>query len=66
MSNEKDVSRMRNKRFTFHSVQSKIYEIMQETSQEEEKCALIDYITVIQPHLSLPKQSPYLEIIKNG
>ncbi|XP_072743877.1 probable glutamate receptor [Anoplolepis gracilipes] len=68
MSSEEGVRRMKNGTFAFHDWESTIYHIMQETSEEHEKCGLteIDYINMKSPHLPLPKQSPYLEIIKNG
>ncbi|XP_072744984.1 probable glutamate receptor [Anoplolepis gracilipes] len=68
MSIEEGVRRIKNETFAFHAMDTKIYHVMQETYQENEKCGLteIDYINMIPPHLALPKQSPYLEIIKNG
>lgn len=66
MSLEEGVRRIRNESFAFHGTDNRIYYIIQKTYQEEEKCGLteIDYMNVIQPHLILPTQSPYLEIIK--
>ncbi|CAL1685011.1 unnamed protein product [Lasius platythorax] len=68
MSLEEGVRRVRNESLAFHGSENRIYQIIEETYREEEKCGLteIDYMNVIQPHLPLPKQSPYLEIIKNG
>ncbi|XP_072743875.1 probable glutamate receptor [Anoplolepis gracilipes] len=68
ISMEEGVRRIKNETFAFHAIESRIYHIMQETYQENEKCGLteIDYINMMPPHLPLPKQSPYLEIIKNG
>ncbi|XP_072744979.1 glutamate receptor ionotropic, kainate 5-like isoform X2 [Anoplolepis gracilipes] len=68
MSLEEGVKRVRNETFAIHGTESKIYRIMQETYEEHEKCGLteIDYINMDSPYLPLPKQSPYLEIIKYG
>ncbi|XP_029171786.1 uncharacterized protein LOC114941093 [Nylanderia fulva] len=65
---EEGVNRMKNESFAFHASNTRIYYYMQQTYQESEKCGLteIDYMGVIPSHLVLPKQSPYLEIIKNG
>ncbi|XP_011685135.1 PREDICTED: glutamate receptor U1-like [Wasmannia auropunctata] len=71
MSLEEGVRRIRNEPFAFYCLRSSIYYIMQHTYQEEEKCGLteIDFISTIlvgYPLIAIQKQSPYLEIIKNG
>jgi len=68
MSLEEGVRRIRNEPFAFHGARGSIYHIIQHTYQEEEKCGLteIDYLNAIYPLLVIQKQSPYLEIIKNG
>ncbi|XP_025073844.1 uncharacterized protein LOC105426276 [Pogonomyrmex barbatus] len=68
LSLEEGVRRIRNESFGFHGAASPIYQVIQRTFQEEEKCGLseIDYINAIYPLLVIQKQSPYLEIIKNG
>ncbi|XP_072743848.1 uncharacterized protein [Anoplolepis gracilipes] len=68
MSTEEGVKRIKNGTFAFHALECKIFHIMQETYEEHEKCGLteIHYLNLFPPHLPLPKQSPYLEIIKNG
>lgn len=65
---EEGVRRIRNEPFAFYGARSHIYEIIQHTYQEEEKCGLteIDYMNAIYPLLVIQKQSPYFEIIKNG
>ncbi|XP_072744983.1 ionotropic receptor 75a-like [Anoplolepis gracilipes] len=68
ISMEEGVRRIKNETFAFHAMDTKIYHIMQETYQEDEKCGITDinYIHMVENHLPLPKQSPYLEIIKIG
>ncbi|XP_032690856.1 protein PTHB1-like [Odontomachus brunneus] len=68
MNLEEGVRRIRTEPFAFHGVRGPIYHLMQETYREEEKCGIteIDYLNLIMPLLVIQKQSPYLEIIKNG
>ena len=68
MSLEEGVRRIRNEPFAFHGIRSPMYQLMQHTYQEEEKCGLteIDYLNEIYPVIAIAKKSPYLEIIKNG
>jgi hypothetical protein len=68
MSMEDGVERIRNELFAFHGARTQIYNVMQHTYQEAEKCSLseIDYISKAYPLLVMPKQSPYLEILKVG
>ncbi|XP_028048173.1 glutamate receptor ionotropic, delta-2 [Monomorium pharaonis] len=68
MNLEEGVRRIRNEPFAFHGARSPIYQIIQNTYQEDEKCGLqdIDYMNVVNPLLGIQKNSPYLEIIKNG
>ncbi|KYN19932.1 putative glutamate receptor [Trachymyrmex cornetzi] len=68
MSLEEGVRRVRNEPFAFHGIRSPIYQIMQRTYQEKEKCGLteIDYLNQIHLVIPIAKKSPYLEIIKNG
>jgi len=68
MSIEKGVRHIRNELFAFQGEIGTIYQLMQETYFEEEKCGLteIDYLNVLYPLLVIQKQSPYSEIIKNG
>lgn len=65
---EEGVHRIKNELFAFHGEIGSIYEIMEDTYQEEEKCGLmeIDFLNVLYPLLVIQMQSPYLEIIKNG
>ncbi|XP_029171788.1 uncharacterized protein LOC114941095 [Nylanderia fulva] len=60
--------RIRNESFAFYGSESRIYQIIEKIFQEYEKCGIteIDYTNEVLPHLALPKQSSYLEIIKNG
>jgi len=62
------VRRIKNEPFAFHGFPSRIYRTMQDIYQENEKCGLteVDFLNMVMPHLPLPKQSPYLEIIRNG
>lgn len=62
------VRRVRNEPFAFHGTRGPIYQLIQETYHEEEKCGIteIDYLNLVQPLFVVQKQSPYLEIIKNG
>ncbi|KAG5343575.1 GLRK protein, partial [Acromyrmex charruanus] len=68
MSIEEGVRRVRNELFAFHGEIGSIYQLTQDTYLEEEKCGLteIDFLNVIYPLIMIQKQSPYLEIIKNG
>lgn len=69
LSLEEGVHRIRSEPFAFHGARNLIYAIMQNTYQEEEKCGLteINFMnSIIDPLLIIQKQSPYLEIIKNG
>ncbi|XP_018053495.1 PREDICTED: glutamate receptor-like [Atta colombica] len=68
MSLEEGVHRIKNEPFAFHGIRSPMYQLMQHTYQEEEKCGLteIDYLNEIYPVIAIAKKSPYLEIIKNG
>lgn len=65
---EEGVRRVKSELFAFHGGRGPIYQLMQDTYQEEEKCGLteIDYLNLIEPLFVVQKQSPYLEIIKNG
>ncbi|CAL1685009.1 unnamed protein product [Lasius platythorax] len=68
MSMEEGVSRIKNELFAFQGEVGSIYQLMEDTYQEEEKCGLteIDFLKVPDPLLVIQIQSPYLEIIKNG
>lgn len=68
MTIEEGVRRIRNELFAFHGEIGTVYQLMQDTYLEEEKCGLtqIDYLNVLDPLLAIQMQSPYLEIIKNG
>ncbi|KYN40323.1 putative glutamate receptor [Trachymyrmex septentrionalis] len=68
MSLEEGVRRVKNEPFAFHGIRSPMYQIIQHTYREEEKCGLteIDYLNEIYPVIAIAKRSPYLEIIKNG
>ncbi|XP_029171879.1 probable glutamate receptor [Nylanderia fulva] len=68
MSVEEGVSRIRNELFAFQGELGTLYQLMEATYQEEEKCGLteIDYLKVPEPLFVIQIQSPYLEIIKNG
>ncbi|XP_011705678.1 PREDICTED: uncharacterized protein LOC105460888, partial [Wasmannia auropunctata] len=68
MSIEEGVRRMRNELFAFHGEIGVVYQLMQNTYFEEEKCGLteIDFLNVLYPLFVIQKQSPYLEIIKTG
>ncbi|XP_029171787.1 uncharacterized protein LOC114941094 [Nylanderia fulva] len=60
--------RIKNESFAFYGSESRIYQIIEKTFHEYEKCGIteIDYSNEVLLHLALPKQSSYLEIIKNG
>lgn len=68
MTLEEGVSRMRKEQFAMHAGRGQIYDVMQHTYQEEEKCGLseIRYMDKMYPLIVVQKQSPYLEMIKNG
>lgn len=68
MTIEEGVHRVRNELFAFHGEIGTVYQLMQETYLEEEKCGLtqIDFLNVLYPLLAIQMQSPYSEIIKNG
>ncbi|XP_050465990.1 glutamate receptor ionotropic, kainate 5-like isoform X2 [Cataglyphis hispanica] len=68
MSIEEGVRRIKDELFAFHGEVGSIYQLMEDTYQEEEKCGLteIDFLKVLYPLLVIQMQSPYLEIIKNG
>lgn len=68
MSIEEGVRRIRHENFAFQGEISTVYQLMQQTYLEEEKCALtqIDLLNILYPLLAIQVQSPYLEIIKNG
>ncbi|GAB1861161.1 Glutamate receptor, ionotropic kainate 5 [Camponotus japonicus] len=68
MSMEEGVSRIKNELFAFHGEIGSMYQLMEATYQEEEKCGLteIDFLKVPEPLLVIQMQSPYSEIIKNG
>ncbi|XP_011862464.1 PREDICTED: glutamate receptor ionotropic, kainate 5-like isoform X2 [Vollenhovia emeryi] len=68
ISLEEGVRRIQTESFAFHGTRSPIYTIVQQTYQENEKCGLteMDYLSQIYPLLAVQKQSPYLELIKNG
>jgi len=68
MSVEDGVERIRNELFAFHAARTHVYNVIQHTYQEAEKCSLseIDYISKTYPLLAIPRQSPYLEILKIG
>nr|XP_012224408.1 PREDICTED: glutamate receptor U1-like [Linepithema humile] len=68
ISMEEGVRRIKNELFAFIGEIGTIYQLMQDTYQEDEKCGLteIDFLNVLFPLLAIQMQSPYLEIIKNG
>ncbi|KYN19928.1 Glutamate receptor delta-2 subunit [Trachymyrmex cornetzi] len=68
MPMEEGVRRVKNELFAFHGEFAAIYQLMQDTYLEEEKCGLseIDFLNLIYPAFVIQKQSPYLEIIKTG
>ncbi|KAG5312766.1 GLRK protein, partial [Acromyrmex insinuator] len=68
MSVEEGVRRVRNELFAFHGEIGTVYQLMQDTYLEEQKCGLteIDFLNVLYPLLVIQEQSPYSEIIKNG
>nr|XP_012224796.1 PREDICTED: glutamate receptor ionotropic, delta-2-like [Linepithema humile] len=68
ISMEEGVRRIKNELFAFHGEVGAVYQLMQDTYQEDEKCGLteIDFLNVLFPLLAIQVQSPYLEIIKNG
>lgn len=68
MSIEEGVRRIRNELFAFHGEIGTVYQLMQNTYLEEEKCGVtqIDYLNILYPPLAIQMQSPYLEIIKTG
>lgn len=68
MNLEEGVRRIRNESFAFHGGRSPIYQLMQETYQEEDKCGVteLDYLNMMYPLVPIQKQSPYFEILKVG
>ncbi|KAL0128034.1 hypothetical protein PUN28_003340 [Cardiocondyla obscurior] len=68
MTIEEGVRRVRNELFAFQGEVGTVYQLMQDTYLEEEKCGLteIDFLNVLYPLLVIQKRSPYSEIIKNG
>ncbi|KAG5316779.1 GRID2 protein, partial [Acromyrmex insinuator] len=68
VSVEEGVTRIRNELFAFHGEIGTVYQLMQDTYLEEEKCGLteIDFLNHLYPLLAVQKQSPYLEIFKTG
>ncbi|XP_011862474.1 PREDICTED: probable glutamate receptor [Vollenhovia emeryi] len=65
---EDGVRRIKNELFAFQGEIGTMYQLMQDTYLEEEKCGLteIDFLKVLYPLLAIQKQSPYSEIIKIG
>ncbi|XP_028050022.1 probable glutamate receptor [Monomorium pharaonis] len=65
---EEGVYRLRKGLFAFQGEIGTIYQLMQDTYLEEEKCGLteIDFLKVLYPLLAIQVQSPYSEIIKTG
>jgi len=68
MSIEEGVRRIKNELFAFQGEIGTVYQLMQDTYLEEEKCGLteIDFLNVLYPLLVIQEQSPYSEIIKTG
>ncbi|KAL6448314.1 hypothetical protein ACFW04_000338 [Cataglyphis niger] len=68
MSMEEGASRIKNELFAFHSEIGSLYQLIEATYLEEEKCGLteINFLKVPDPLLVIQIQSPYSEIIKNG
>ncbi|XP_066595748.1 ionotropic receptor 75a-like isoform X2 [Prorops nasuta] len=68
MSLDEGVRKIRNELFAFHGELGTMYQVVQETFLEDEKCGLteIDYLNILYPLLVIQKRSPYLEIIRNG
>ncbi|XP_018396323.1 PREDICTED: probable glutamate receptor [Cyphomyrmex costatus] len=68
ISVEEGVARIRNELFAFHGEIGTVYQLIEETYLEEEKCGLteIDFLNHLYPLLAIQKQSPYSEIFKTG
>ncbi|XP_070510153.1 ionotropic receptor 75a-like isoform X1 [Cardiocondyla obscurior] len=68
ISLEEGIHRLKSEPFAFHGTRNVIYNLMQHTYREEEKCGIteISFVNSVDPLLVIPKRSPYLEIIKNG
>lgn len=58
--------RMQTEFFAFHSEIGIGYKHIQKTFAEHEKCGLkkIEFLTVGDPYLSIPRRNPYRELIK--
>ncbi|XP_025995968.2 glutamate receptor ionotropic, delta-1 isoform X2 [Solenopsis invicta] len=68
MSIEEGVRRVKNELFAFQGEIGTVYQLMQDTYLEEEKCGLteIDFLKILYPLLVIQVRSPYSEIIKTG
>lgn len=68
MSMEEGVRRLKSELFAFHGETGSMYEIMQKTFLEEEKCGIMemDMLYMRYPLMTIRARSPYLEIIKNA
>ncbi|XP_028045567.1 probable glutamate receptor [Monomorium pharaonis] len=68
MSVEEGVRRIGHELFAFQGEVGTIYQLMEDTYFEEQKCGLteVDFLKVLHPLLTIQMQSPYLEIIKTG
>ncbi|XP_017762295.1 PREDICTED: protein PTHB1 [Eufriesea mexicana] len=67
MMMEDGVRRLKTELFAFHGEVGSIYEIMQKTFLEEEKCGIMemDILNMRYPLMVIQARSPYFEIIKN-
>lgn len=65
---QEGVRRVKDELFAFHGERGTVYEIMQQTYQEEEKCGImeLDLLNMLYPLLVIQLRSPYLEIVKNA
>ncbi|XP_044733585.1 ionotropic receptor 75a-like [Chrysoperla carnea] len=63
---EEGVKRIRQGLFAFHAELGPLYKVIGEAFMENEKCGLmeIEFLQVIDPWLSVRKNTPYLEIFK--
>nr|XP_012151217.1 PREDICTED: glutamate receptor ionotropic, delta-1-like [Megachile rotundata] len=68
MSMEEGVRRIKNELFAFHGEMGSIYDLMEQTYQEDEKCGIteINLLNVNDPLFVIQRRSPYKEIVTNA
>lgn len=68
MTLEEGIRKVQKEFFAFHVELSKGYQVVSNTFQENEKCALkeIAFVNLLEPWTPVRKNSPYKEIFKIG